>query len=258
VRNEAIAFAEKITGGKKTSIYLDDATAVMGLERMLVLKYATKTHIDPRLVAVIQKLNVKFLFPSKNTSKRLFSMLISHAISSKPDFREDVLRQLTFALELDSGYFALWRELYPKFIAHSYNLLLLIADLWQKENLSQQISGAELAATVKHFVTVNDQLSKGEFIDKNAKKPRKATNKEATEISLCTATCKALLSKLKPYAKSVDAGSASSNAGSAITTLTILVVAGAGAYYTFVNCCNLDWCRSFALSNPALNDILHC
>jgi hypothetical protein len=36
-----------------------------------------------------------------------------------------------------------------------------------------QISGAELAATVKHFVTVNDQLSKGEFVDKNAKKPRK-------------------------------------------------------------------------------------
>lgn len=88
----------------------------MGLERMLVFKYATKTHIDPRLVAVIQKLvgetngfivkylkNVKFLFPPKNTSKRLFSMLISHAISSKPEFREDVLRQLTYALELVSG-----------------------------------------------------------------------------------------------------------------------------------------------------------
>jgi hypothetical protein len=99
------------------SIYLDDVTAVMGLERMIFLKHAAKAAIDPRLVAVFQKLvrkigifgaylfqNVKFLFPPKNSSKRLFSMLLGHATSSKSEFREDVLRQLIFALEIVNWY----------------------------------------------------------------------------------------------------------------------------------------------------------
>jgi hypothetical protein len=132
-------------------------------------------------------------------------------------------------------------------------------------------------------VTVNDQLSKGEFVDKNAKKPRKVAeflwvpepHRQRTRkqlrypcaralARLCSASwnpmrnqwMQVLLRVMQVRIKKEFCWELFK--GSVITTLTILVAAGAGAYYTFVNCCNLDWCRSFALSNPALNDILHC
>jgi len=253
LQNESLSFIETILGSKKDKFQIDELTATIGFERLLIYKHATAE--NKAMESLHDKLNKIYaqvldmdVLLGKQVSKKFMSMLLGHATSNNKQFRDNTLEYLLKCLRRDAGYFDVWRELYPKNISHSYNLLMYISSNWGQ--YSSQISGKALADSVQLFITINAQLLNGEFVDKIGKKPRKASTKETTEIGLCDEICKSLISKkLKSYVKK-------SSSGSGVSGLVALFVltATAVAYYTFANCCDLPWCKS----NELISQHLHC
>jgi len=254
-REQALAYIEKLLNHKKIgSVFPDETTAVLGLERLLIYKHDSSYNLNPsfdqRVRTALDKIaNVRFLFPGHGCSKRLFTMLLGHALSNKQEFREEVLENLVNCLETDKGYFSVWLDLYPKNISHSYNLLFFIINGWKSHQLSQLIPGAELASTAQSILDINEQILKGEYTSKNSKKPKKATPKEESDINLVNNACQTLLKKLKSHVKSESSGSSG-----LISGVIFIAAIGSAAYFTFQNCCDLQWCKSISFAN----EFLHC
>jgi len=250
----AISFVTA-TAQTKNKGQMDEGSAVMGYERLLMLKTSGKA-MPARLAEVVESLlsissknsNTPQLFSSSYLPKRLFSMLLGHAASEKESLRVFVLTRLVDCLEANSACFSYWKEIYSKYVAQSNNLLLFIMLGWENKNLSRKLAADDMLEIIHSFLQTNKDL-KGQA-DKDKKSKKNKSTEDIKEIDMCSATCKALRAKLKPYS--------SQKKGDLVTLcstlLPLTLIAAGGVIYTLSNCCDLDWCRS----NSVLNDFLHC
>jgi hypothetical protein len=70
---------------------MDDASAVMAYERLMLYKISGKS-VHQQLEPLLPKLmDTNFLFPPNSVSKRFFAMLLGHAATEKESLRNEVM-----------------------------------------------------------------------------------------------------------------------------------------------------------------------
>jgi len=247
LRENCLQYILHAVNAKKKE-YPDEASALIGFERMVWMKASDKLVGNEFKDLLPQLMSPVFLFPPGGISSKYFTLLLGHSATSKEGLRDELLGSLVWCLENDLKCFNYWHGLYSRFIAQSNNLMVYMLLNWN--NIAGRISPDNLLDVVKSFSKANKQLLQGTYIEHKGAKQRKATTvQEVKEINMCMVTCKALVKNLRPLQRKY------SNGNSMLTTIwPISAVLVAGAYYTASNCCQLDWCSSVSI----MNELLHC
>lgn len=103
-----------------------------------VFLFFEKTKFQPNIF--FKKKKTSFLFaPSNFGSKKHFTTLLSHAAIANQALRDEILSELLTILEKNPSITRIWKEVYPKYIAQSNNLLLYVNFRNQKKNLPSNV-----------------------------------------------------------------------------------------------------------------------
>ncbi|PRP85578.1 hypothetical protein PROFUN_06367 [Planoprotostelium fungivorum] len=181
----------------KSSVIMDETTATMAYERMLLL-HASGKEAPAKWNAYRQKLmDKKFLYrkPGK-TDKKFFLMLLGHGATENHALRDQVLPSLLDSIVEDTDDTVnIWTEAYPRYIAQSSNLLYYVTLNWKEKNLQRRIPVSQLHDILNTFTSINRVLRK----EKSPyKRDEKITPEELRkEVDMCNATIKMLRKVLK-------------------------------------------------------------
>lgn len=88
------------------------------------------------------KKDSQFFFPPAISSKKFFSTVLNYAANSNNHIRDYSLQSLLKLLAKDKQVFKVWKEVYPKYLAQSNNLLLFLDLQFKNKHMPQQVKSS--------------------------------------------------------------------------------------------------------------------